>query len=181
MDSITQDFDTAVTAPADPTRVGYTFAGWSPALPGTMPAGDMTVVAQWTMNSSSSSITLVPDYCPDGDFSPSYYDGTCGTPPIEDNTQVEIPLEQTYDNKYSQELKDAYLRALSKGITTKKTITEAELESPLIKSHMAKMVSEYAKKVLDKQPDTSILCEFTDIESLQGEDLYGFVIEACQL
>ncbi len=45
---ITQDYKTAITAPADPERTGYTFAGWNPALPTTMPADDMNVTAQWT-------------------------------------------------------------------------------------------------------------------------------------
>ena len=47
---ITQDYGTPITAPADPTRNGYTFAGWSPALPATMPAENMTVTAQWRVN-----------------------------------------------------------------------------------------------------------------------------------
>ena len=47
---ITQDYGTPITAPAAPIRTGYTFAGWSPALPAAMPAENMTVTAQWTVN-----------------------------------------------------------------------------------------------------------------------------------
>lgn len=44
---ITQDYGTAITAPADPIREGYTFMGWDQEIPTTMPAENITLKARW--------------------------------------------------------------------------------------------------------------------------------------
>jgi uncharacterized repeat protein (TIGR02543 family) len=57
--------------PADPTRTGYTFAGWNTASDGTgspfaastVVSGDMTVYAQWT--GETYTITFKDNYAPD--------------------------------------------------------------------------------------------------------------------
>ena len=46
-------YQVAVTAPAAPTKTGFTFGEWSPALPAAMPAENITVAATWIRHSYS--------------------------------------------------------------------------------------------------------------------------------
>ncbi|NLL95250.1 MAG: hypothetical protein GX224_05820, partial [Thermoplasmatales archaeon] len=52
-------YGTAVLAPEAPTREGYTFAGWLPEVPSTMPVDGETCVAQWDAN--EYTITVIAD------------------------------------------------------------------------------------------------------------------------
>ena len=49
-DEKTYDFGADVTAPAEPTKTGYTFAGWDKEIPAAMPAENTVITAKWNVN-----------------------------------------------------------------------------------------------------------------------------------
>ena len=54
IEAITLDYGTVITKPLDPTKEGYTFKGWEPEIPDTMPSYDMTIKAKWLDNEKPS-------------------------------------------------------------------------------------------------------------------------------
>ena len=77
---ITHDYGTKITAPADPTRKGYTFKGWDKEIPETMPAENITVKAQWEIN----QYTITFDTNGGSDIAPITHDyGTKITAPAD--------------------------------------------------------------------------------------------------
>jgi len=141
------------------------------------------------------------DICEYRDCSNSYYDGICGICDKEDldeqkqhgspelsfliqdkelfNKEVAKTKASTSKN-YSDELIQAYVFARDIGITTKDTIVEADLEWTLIRSHMAKMISNFAVKTLQAPINTWRNCNFSDTKN-QSQEMQEYAKLACQL
>lgn len=126
--------------------------------------------------------TCWTDICVDGDYSWDPNDGICYDP-----TKIEANSGATSTGKwekfispYDKELTDAYSYAFGIGITTVSNIEWANLTGVLIRSHLSKMISEYAMKVLGKSPDESKKCVFKDMWK-QTDEFKKYAILACQL
>ena len=87
----------AAVSVVDPVKAHYTFAGWDPALPETMPAHDVTVVAKWTEDGA--------DY--------TAYNAA--------KAEAEAKQkEENYDKKYTAETRAALAEALANDVAGKK-------------------------------------------------------------
>jgi len=75
---------------------------------------------------------------------------------------------------------DAYIWAYNLGITTISSIQEAALDKPIIRKHLAKMISEYAIKVVGLTPDNSKKCNFSDIAQ-ESEEMKYYMRLSCKL
>ncbi len=100
---ITQEYDSAITPPANPTKVGHTFAGWNKEIPLTMPAEDITIKALWTIN----QYTITFDTDGGSEITPITQDYNSAVTPPANPTKVghtfvgwdkEIPLTMPAEN-----------------------------------------------------------------------------------
>ena len=82
---------------------------------------------------------------------------------------------------YSEEFKQAYSFAYKNGITTTNSIEKAQMDSPLTRIAMAKMLSQFAMNVLWKKPSNSIVPTFSDISKELNEEYWWAVDLAYQL
>ncbi|MCQ2402767.1 MAG: InlB B-repeat-containing protein [Lentisphaeria bacterium] len=52
-------FDAEIGTVSTPRKPGYTFAGWSPAVPSNMPAANTICTAQWTLTAPNANVSIV--------------------------------------------------------------------------------------------------------------------------
>ena len=92
---------------ADPeARTGYTFAGWNPAAPATMPANDVTLESQWTENGA--------DY--------TAYDAAVKAAQAKQ-------AESDYAARYTEESRNALAAALAADVSGKKYTQQGEVDA----------------------------------------------------
>ena len=209
---ITWDYWTAITKPTDPTKNGYTFSWRETAIPDTMPAENLTIKAERTKDKASSGGSswwgwMRKDSCPNGDLSPSYYDGECWSdnntwnviqsPDIGINSSDESSKDWTWNqldssDKSSEwqtwnqdEFLDAYNFAFKHGITTMDTIQKANLDWYMKRGHLAKMITNYAVNVLWKEIPLDIpssCLSFNDEATVrESEEIKDYAIKSCAL
>ena len=127
---------------------------------------------------------LPQDICPNGDLSPFLYDGTCLAPSTGNivlaNTWSESSNTTNTWSDDDNELYNAYQYAYTIGITTMPTIEQANIYGNLIRSHMAKMMTNYAIEVIGLTLDTWANCVFDDIAN-ESAELQWYIKKACQL
>ena len=92
---------------ADPeARTGYTFAGWKPAAPATMPANDVTLESQWTEN--------------DADY--TAYNAAVKAAQAKQ-------AESDYAARYTEESRNALAAALAADVSGKKYTQQGEVDA----------------------------------------------------
>jgi hypothetical protein len=137
-------FPAFVNAEVLTTQKEYTF---------TVPDHDVNLLAvaqrdenQWWEWGWSS---LKKDYCPEGDYSDSYYDWDCWT--FEENNQTHGSAWEEEINReelYWKEVVDAYKWAYKNWLTTMSTIQDADPDWYLLRWHLAKIVVNFMINVL---------------------------------
>jgi len=126
------------------------------------------------------------DKCPWWDYSSSFYDWDCGTAPSmdtwsdeEEHGSAERECSIVW-SEFTDELNGAYQYACSVWITTMEPIQNADMVWPLLRKHLAKMVSEFAVNELWMAPDKEKVCEFDDM-AWETKEMKKYAEMACQL
>ena len=127
---------------------------------------------------------LIMDHCPNGDYSPSYYDRSCGTAPNDANQQPQPVQNNNGDAQgiTNPEILSAYEWALKNGITTQSPIVNARLLDPITRAELAKMLSVFTQKYTEKKVVVGkVGCDAYQDLSETNAELVGYIKTACEL
>jgi len=123
-------------------------------------------------------IKIIKDNCPDWDYSDSYYDKDCWS--SQDHEIVNYCW--VGETKYTYEQVDAFQYAYWLWITTMCPIQDARLDWYILRKELAKMISEFAIKVIGLYPDFSkTQCDnYVDIDK-ESKELQFYIKLSCRL
>ena len=127
---------------------------------------------------------LIMDHCPNGDYSPSYYDRSCGIAPTDTNQQPQLVQNNNGDAQgiTNPEILSAYEWALKNGITTQSPIVNARLLDPITRAELAKMLSVFTQKYTEKKVVVGkVGCDAYQDLSETNAELVGYIKTACEL
>lgn len=112
----------AAVSVADPVKAHYTFAGWDPALPETMPAHDVTVVAKWTEDGADYTAYKAAVAAAQAKKAETDYDKTYTA---ESRAALDAALaEKVSGKKYSeQSVVDAATKAINDAVASLEVMT----------------------------------------------------------
>ena len=181
---------------SNPTKSCYSFAGWSPEIPTTMPAEDIVMAAKWTYTCSSSSSsgkswgssttkkeeTKATTWSANEEIVLGWEvtEESTNTEEVkEENTKPAVVISDAAKATYNEEQLAAYQWAYENDITTINDADEARLWDPLTRAELAKMMSQYISSVLKKSPIKADKPEYKDVDESLG-DLADFIVKAYQ-
>ena len=195
----------SATAPANPSRNGYTFKWWD------KPINNITQDTE--INAVYEKISWWSSWWWGGGWNTHKTDSKWDGPNTE-NTQssddkkpqesqhwaapedtnlnnggsskTDISTQQlnidVYDDNYTEEFNRAYQFSSNNNVTSTLTIKDAKMYTPLTRIQMAKMLSQYAMNVLDQEPDLSRwVIKFRDVTNKMNAEYDDAVTLAYQL
>lgn len=131
------------------------------------------------------------DYCPNWDFSQSYYDGLCTSSEFEiidpfyirknistSDEEVFFAAEEELSG-YPLEFYSAYKYAYHYSMTTIAPIEDANLYWPLVRKEFAKIIVQYVENVMWLEANIHEYCTFDDVEN-ESDEMKYFMLKSCQ-
>lgn len=110
--------------------------------------GSPVAVTPSSGGGGGGGIYLVKDVCPNGDYSLSYYDGTCssiGLLNLEDGI-LRLALNKCTTQNGEEQQSYCFNRAI--GSTTMPTFAQARYYDQITRAQLAKIMGEFAKNIL---------------------------------